>query len=62
MEPGDSQNSQNPAGQPQKPSKGYGKRPVWQWVVIYLVIAIVVYGIIYLVFIHKSGSTGTSGY
>lgn len=43
---------------PQKPSKGYGKRPVWQWVLIYVVIAIVVYGLIYLLFIHKSGSTG----
>lgn len=42
----------------QKPDKGYGKRPVWQWVVIYLVIAIVVYGIIYLLFIHKSGGSG----
>ena len=46
---------------PSPPAKsGYGKRPVWQWVVIYLVIAIVVYGIIYFAFIHKSGST--SGY
>ncbi len=41
-----------------KPSKGYGKRPVWQWVVIYLVVAVVVYGLIYLVFIHKSGGSG----
>lgn len=47
---------------PQKPSKGYGKRPVWQWVLIYVVVAIIVYGLIYLLFIHKSGSTpGTSG-
>jgi len=46
---------------PSAPAKsGYGKRPVWQWVVIYLVIAIVVYGIIYFAFIHKSGTT--SGY
>ena len=42
---------------PQK-SKGYGKRPMWQWVVIYLVAAIIVYGLIYVLFIHKSGSTG----
>lgn len=47
---------------PQKPSKGYGKRPVWQWVLIYVVVAIIVYGLVYLLFIHKSGSTpGTSG-
>lgn len=41
-------------------NKGYGKRPVWQWVLIYLVIAIIVYGLIYLIFIHKSGG-GTGG-
>ncbi len=40
---------------PQKSTKGYGKRPVWQWVVIYLVIAVVVYGLIYLLFIRSSG-------
>ena len=49
--------------QPAQPSKRYGKRPVWQWVLIYVVIAVIVYGLIYLLFIHKSGSTGTtSGY
>lgn len=55
--------NQAPQKQPssQKPSKGYGKRPVWQWVLIYVVVAIVVYGLIYFFFIHKSGSTGTSG-
>ena len=44
----------------QKMTKGYGKRPMWQWVLIYVIVAIVVYGLIYLLFIHKSG--GTSGY
>lgn len=47
---------------PQKPSKGYGKRPLWQWVLIYVVVAIIVYGLIYLLFIHKSGSTAGGGY
>jgi flagellar basal body-associated protein FliL len=51
MEPQDSKS-------PEKPSKGYGKRPMWQWVVIYLVVAIVVYGLIYFLFIHKSSGTG----
>jgi flagellar basal body-associated protein FliL len=55
MEPEDQQT-------PQKPNKGYGKRPVWQWVLIYVVIAIVVYGLIYLLFIHKGSSTGSSSY
>jgi phosphotransferase system glucose/maltose/N-acetylglucosamine-specific IIC component len=44
--------------QSKKPTKGYGKRPMWQWAVIYLVVAIVVYGLVYFLFIHKSGSTG----
>jgi hypothetical protein len=46
----------------QKPTKGYGKRPVWQWVVIYLIIAIIVYGAIYLIFFRgNGGSSGSSG-
>ena len=44
----------------QKPTKGYGKRPVGQWVVIYIIVAIVLYGLAYLIFFHKSGTT--SGY
>ncbi len=42
----------------QKPGKGYGKRPVWQWVAIYLVVAAIVYGLIYYFFI-RGGSSGT---
>lgn len=33
--------------------RGY-KRPVWQWVLIYVVIAAILYGLIYLLFIKKS--------
>jgi hypothetical protein len=58
MEPEEPQESQ-PS---QKPSKGYGKRPVWYWVLIYVVVAIIIYGLIYLVFIRKTGSTGVGGY
>lgn len=54
MEPQDSQ-------PPEKPAKRYGKRPVWQWAVLYVVVAVIVYGLIYLLFIHKSGST-SGGY
>ena len=39
-----------------KPTKGYGKRPIWQWVVIYLVVAVVVYGLIYLIFFNGSNA------
>jgi flagellar basal body-associated protein FliL len=51
----ESQDSQ----EPRKSPKGYGKRPLWQWILIYIVVAVVVYGLIYLLFI-KGGST--SGY
>lgn len=52
---------QAPQSQPsQKPSKGYGKRPMWQWILLYVVIAIIVYGLIYFLFIHKSGSSGST--
>ncbi len=37
--------------------KGYGKRPVWQWVVIYLVVAVVVYGLIYYFFVRRGAGT-----
>ncbi|HSX17919.1 MAG TPA: hypothetical protein VLE51_01005 [Candidatus Saccharimonadales bacterium] len=43
-----------------KPTKSYGKRPMRQWVVIYVIVAVVVYAIIYFAFIHKSGTSGTS--
>lgn len=46
-----------------KPAKSYSKRPLWQWVLLYVVLAIIVYGAIYLLFIRQSGgSTGTFGY
>jgi hypothetical protein len=45
-----------------KPSKSYGKHSVKYWVVVYVIAAIVVYGLIYWFFIHKSGSGGTGGY
>lgn len=37
--------------------KGYGKRPFWQWIVIYLVVAAVVYGLVYY-FVLARGSGG----
>ena len=60
MEPED--NSQAPQQTPEKPSKGYGKRPVWQWVVIYVIVAAIVYAIIYFAFIHKSGTSSGGVY
>lgn len=36
-------------------AKGYGKRPVWQWVLIYLVVGAIVYGLIYYFVLAKDG-------
>lgn len=34
----------------------YGKRPLWQWIAIYVVAGIIVYGFIYFVFFRKGYS------
>lgn len=44
----------------QKPTKGYGKRPIWQWVVLYFIIAVIVYGLIYVIFFRSGGGGGFS--
>jgi len=36
-------------------SSGYGKRPLWQWVVLYLVVGAIVYGLIYYFVLAKKG-------
>lgn len=42
----------------EKKSYGYGKRPLWQWIFLYVVIGAIVYGIIYyFVFAKKGGYT-----
>ena len=48
-----------------KKAGGYGKRPLWQWVAIYAVVAVVVYGLFYYFVLAKNGSnpysqTGTN--
>jgi flagellar basal body-associated protein FliL len=35
----------------------YGKRPIWQWVLLYIVVAIVVYGLVYYFFMNKNDSS-----
>ncbi len=47
---------------PEQKPKGYGKRPMWRWVVLYFVIAVVVYGAIYWFLIRDSSSTGSGIY
>ena len=41
----------------QQPKKGYGKRPIWQWAVIYVVVATIVYGLVYYFFMRDSGGS-----
>jgi hypothetical protein len=50
------------AEQNSQPSKGYGKRPTWQWVVIYLVLAVIVYGLVYYFFMRDNGGGGGLNY
>lgn len=55
-----------PTKQPRQPNnqpqgggqKGYGKRPLWQWIVIYLVIGIILYGLFYFFVLADNGSNG----
>ena len=44
----------------EKKSYGYGKRPLWQWVLLYVVIGAVVYGLIYYFVFAKKGSYTTN--
>lgn len=37
-------------------NKGYGKRPLWQWILMYAVVAAVVYGLIYYFILAKRGA------
>ncbi len=40
---------------------GYGKRPLWQWIVIYLIIGGILYAGVAYWYVHRSGSsTSTS--
>jgi len=45
-----------------KPTKGYGKRSLRQWIIIYVILAVIVYALVYFIFIHKSGTGTGSGY
>jgi hypothetical protein len=44
-----------------KPGGNYGKRPTWQWILLYVIVAVVVYGLIYYFFIKDNGSGGSGG-
>ena len=53
-------NNSNQAPAPKK--GGYGKRPLWQWILLYVIIGGVIYYGIYYYYTHrKSSSTNGSG-
>ena len=33
----------------------YGKRPLWQWIIIYLILGVIVYGLVYYVVVGRNG-------
>lgn len=37
--------------------QGYGKRPLWQWILIYAVIGLIVYGLIYYFVLANRGNS-----
>lgn len=41
-------------------NQNYGKRPLWQWILIYAIIGAVVYGLIYYFVLSKKGTNDTS--
>lgn len=41
--------------QPQQPSYSYIKRPLWQWILLYLVLGALVYGLVYYFVFAKKG-------
>ena len=41
----------------EKPKGIYGKRPMWQWILIYLVVGGIVYALIYFIFLRQGVSS-----
>jgi plastocyanin len=40
-----------------KTTTSYGKRPLWQWVILYVVVAIAIYGLVYYFVLAKKGGS-----
>ncbi len=41
---------------------GYNKRPLWQWIIIYLIIGAIIYGLIYYFIIARGTPSPVPGY
>lgn len=42
-------------------TSGYGKRPLWQWLLLYLVVGIVAYGLVYYFVLAKNSNNNQAG-
>lgn len=42
-------------------SPGYGKRPLWQWILLYVIIGGIIYVAVYYLVIAKNGGYDRSG-
>lgn len=47
---------------PQKKSWNYGKLPLWQWIILYIIIGGLIYGLAYYFFVAKHGGYGSPSY
>lgn len=36
--------------------RGYGRRPLWQWILIYAIVGFIIYGLIYYFAFYRQGS------
>ncbi len=52
------QSPQAPQSPP--PQYGYGKRPWWQWLIIYIIVGAIAYGLVYYFFIANNGTSNYS--
>lgn len=44
----------------QNNKSGYGKRPLWQWLVIYVILGAIIYGAVYYLFLNKNNEYNDS--
>lgn len=43
-------------------NKTYGKRSLWQWIIIYLIIGAIIYGLVYYFFLSNNTGFNPLGY
>ncbi len=47
-------------GQQSEGKSAYGKRSLWQWIALYVVIGVIIYGVIYFALFHKQNPYSSS--